>query len=189
MGQSTQLQARASDADGDSLSYSWSQTSPASPQGSFSSTSSDSPTWTAPTVNETTPFTLSVTVSDGKGGNTTATLTLYAKTSSDPSFIAEVSPLLSRDCAGCHSGAAPPGQLTLEASKAYAALVNVLSLVSCTTLFRVKPGEPASSDLLLKMEGTSCGGRMPAGDTGYYDRVPEELALVRAWVQAGAPNN
>src|SRR5678815_565794 len=75
MGGSTQLQAQASDQDGDALTYGWSQSSPASPQGAFSSTTSDSPTWTAPTVGAATEFTLTVTVSDGKGGTGSATLT------------------------------------------------------------------------------------------------------------------
>ena len=188
MGESTQLQAKASDQDGQALTYSWSQTSPASPQGAFSSTTSDSPTWTAPTVGAATAFTLAVTVSDGKDSNT-ATLTIYAKTSADPSFLAEVSRVLARICADCHSGISPAAQLSLEASRSYSELVNVPAVASCRGEPRVTPGDPDHSVLLQKMSGADCGQRMPPTNPTYYDHATDELALVRTWIENGAPNN
>ena len=187
MGNSTDLNAQAADQDGDALTYTWSQTSPASPQGTFSSTSSDSPSWTAPTVGATTAFTLAVKVSDSKGASSTASLIVYAKTSTDPSFVAEVSTVLARACASCHSGAGPPPQLAADAS--YAALVNVPATFSCTSEVRVKPGDPDHSVLFQRMIGATCGDRMPATDPAYYDRATGELALVRTWIENGAPDN
>lgn len=189
MGQSTQLLARAADPDGDALTYSWTQTSPTSPQGTFSSTTAESPTWTAPTVEATTPFTLTVEVSDGKGGSVTATVTVYAKISTDPSFVAEVSKILDKSCAECHGGAAPAARLALEANRSYAALVDVPATSSCTSELRVKPGDADHSVLIQKMTGASCGDRMPLRDPTYYDRAPGELALVRTWIENGAPDN
>ena len=62
----------AEDPDGDSLGYAWTQTSPATPQGSFSSRTVRNPVWTAPAVATDTVFTFSVTVTDGQGGSVTA---------------------------------------------------------------------------------------------------------------------
>ena len=188
MGDSTQVSATATDEDHDTLTYSWAQTSPASPQGSFGSPSSASPTWTAPTVAGLTKFTLAVTVSDGKGGTTTASTTVYVKTSTDTSFAAEVLPII-QPCVVCHQGPTPAGALSLEADKVYAQLVNVTARSSCASQLRVKPGDPDDSVLFLKIAGTACGTRMPPASPTYFDREPEKLATVRTWIEQGAQNN
>ena len=72
-GATTLLSVTADDPDGDSLGYAWTQTSPASPQGSFSSRTIRNPIWTAPAVAADTVFTFEVTIADGQGGSITAT--------------------------------------------------------------------------------------------------------------------
>jgi hypothetical protein len=67
--QAATLSVTATDPDNDTLTYAWSQVSPASPVGSFSDAASDHPTWTAPDVGTSGTYSLRVTVSDGKGGS------------------------------------------------------------------------------------------------------------------------
>ncbi|QRN94900.1 hypothetical protein JRI60_38225 [Archangium violaceum] len=66
-GASTTLAVTASDPDGDTLTYAWTQT-PSTPAGKFSDSTAASPTWTAPALTSDQTFTLQVIVSDGKGG-------------------------------------------------------------------------------------------------------------------------
>ena len=73
--QSVNLTVTASDADGDPLSYAWTQT-PTSPAGTFTNTTVANPSWTAPKVTVDTAFTFRVTVSDGKGGSATGTISV-----------------------------------------------------------------------------------------------------------------
>jgi hypothetical protein len=73
-GQGTAMSVTASDPDGDTLTYSWSQQSPASPQGAFSSAAVANPAWTAPLLSAQTVFTLQVTITDGKGGSTVSSV-------------------------------------------------------------------------------------------------------------------
>jgi hypothetical protein len=186
IGASTQASAIATDDDHDTLTFGWTQTSPASPQGSFSSQAVASPTWTAPTVSQLTKFTLAVTVSDGKGGTNTASATVYVKTSTDTSFIAEVVPIF-QPCVVCHQGTSGVG--SLEPDKAYDQLVNVPARQSCVPQLRVTPGDPSASVLYLKIAGTTCGGRMPPASPTYFDREPDKLATVRSWIEQGAQDN
>ncbi|AKJ04055.1 hypothetical protein ATI61_101849 [Archangium gephyra] len=72
-GSNTGLSVTASDPDGDELTYTWTQT-PADPAGTFGGETGSTRTWTAPTIATNTPFTLQVTVSDGKGGSAEATV-------------------------------------------------------------------------------------------------------------------
>jgi hypothetical protein len=95
--------------------------------------------------------------------------------------------VLNVSCAtvGCHSGGTPPAGLDLSAS-AYARLVNVAS-VEVPSARRIVPGDPASSYLIQKIEGTAAvGARMPFGGP-YLDAAT--ISRIRAWVSAGAPNN
>jgi len=72
-GGTTLLSVTAEDPDGDSLGYAWTQISPASPLGTFSSRTVRNPTWTAPAVSADTVFTFSVSITDGQGGSASQT--------------------------------------------------------------------------------------------------------------------
>jgi hypothetical protein len=86
--QSITLSVSASDVDGDTLTYVWTQTAPATPVGIFSSTSVANPTWTAPDVNADGTYTLRVTVSDGQGGNVQGTIDIAVKKVNQPPTVA-----------------------------------------------------------------------------------------------------
>jgi Bacterial Ig domain len=188
IGRTIPVSATATDPDANPLTYSWVQTSPASPQGSFSSQSTAAPTWTAPTVAALTPFTLAVTVSDGQGGTATASVRVYVKTSTETSFTAEVVPILEA-CVSCHRSNFLAADLSLEGNSSYAELVNVPAKVGCVPQLRVKPGDPDASVLFLKMIGTTCGQRMPPTNPTYFDNLPAAVANVRTWIEQGAQDN
>jgi hypothetical protein len=72
-GSSASLSVTATDPDGDTLTYSWTQ-SPFAPLGTFAAGSNATPSWTAPFISRDTTFLLKVTVSDGKGGSAQGTV-------------------------------------------------------------------------------------------------------------------
>ena len=95
-------------------------------------------------------------------------------------------------CSGCHNGSNPPGgtlpgSQDLRAGNSFASLVNVASLQQ-SSLMRVKPGDPANSYLIQKLEGaaTITGQRMPAGGP-FLDQAT--IDQVKSWIASGAPNN
>jgi hypothetical protein len=106
------------------------------------------------------------------------------------SFKNDVAPILQSACtaAGCHSGVKPKENLSLEAAKSYAALVNVATSQCSGARKRVVPGSPGSSYLLQKLLGVNpcTGTQMPkAGQT-----LPQaQLDKISGWVCSGAPNN
>jgi hypothetical protein len=88
-------------------------------------------------------------------------------------------------CVRCHSGAAAPEGLQLDAAHSYALLVGVPSS-EMPNLNRVTPGDPDSSYLVQKLEGASsiAGARMPFG--GPY--LPQAtIDVIRQWITNGAP--
>ncbi len=86
---------------------------------------------------------------------------------------------------GCHAATAPQQGMSL-AAPAYANIVNVAS-TEVPSLLRIKPGDSANSYLVQKIAGTAAvGGRMPLGGP-FLDATT--IARIRAWVDAGAPNN
>jgi hypothetical protein len=87
-------------------------------------------------------------------------------------------------CTHCHSGAAAPQGLQLDADHSYALLVGVPS-TEMPGLERVKPGDPDNSYLVQKLEGASgiVGARMPFG--GPY--LPQStIDIIRQWIINGA---
>lgn len=87
-------------------------------------------------------------------------------------------------CTGCHAGAGAPVGLRLDTANAYALLVGVAS-GEVPSLQRVKPGDPANSYLVHKLEGTAAvGARMPFGGP-YLDDAT--IAVIRTWIANGAP--
>ncbi|QSQ26439.1 kelch-like protein [Pyxidicoccus parkwayensis] len=83
-GQSTSVSALASDADGDALSYQWASSCPGTWTNSTSSTASFVPS--SVPAGACNNCTLSVTVQDGRGGQTTGSLALCVATASTERF-------------------------------------------------------------------------------------------------------
>ena len=92
-------------------------------------------------------------------------------------------------CSACHtgSGASLPGSMNLTTqSNTFAALVNVTSL-EVSSAKRVNPGDPSTSYIINKLEGTqTSGSRMPLGGP-FLDQAT--IDTVKAWISAGALNN
>jgi hypothetical protein len=86
-------------------------------------------------------------------------------------------------CASHHNGSQSPD---LRAGSAYASLVNIRSRGS--SLMLVAPGDPEASYLIHKLEGRAgiAGARMPQGGPFLSSA---DIAVIRSWIQAGAPNN
>ncbi len=174
----------ASDPDGDPLTYSWTQTAPAT-QGTFvGSQTSSSAQWFSPVVGAETSFTLSVSVTDGQSTPIVRTLTLPVTV---PPYSSVQNIWNTVPCTGCHGSS---GGLSLAAGSSHTNLVNVNANNSnCNTLQRVSPGDPDNSVLIRKMEGTTCGTRMPANNQNYFSQNPGLLVRVRSWILAGAAND
>jgi hypothetical protein len=86
-------------------------------------------------------------------------------------------------CIVCHIGASAPLGLRLDDANSYGLLVGVAS-VQAPALQRVDPGDPDSSYLIQKLEGTaSAGARMPLGATPLSQA---DIAVIRQWITDGA---
>jgi len=86
-------------------------------------------------------------------------------------------------CIICHSGAAAPLGLRLDADNSYVSLVGVASS-EVGSFSRVAPGDPERSYLIRKLEGTAAeGARMPLGGSP----IPQAtIDFVRQWISDGA---
>lgn len=93
--------------------------------------------------------------------------------------------ILTPICTHCHSGAAAPEGLELDAAHSYALLVGVPSNEDPGRL-RVKPGSPDASYLVLKLEGSPgiVGAQMPFGAPALPQAT---IDVVRQWITNGAP--
>ena len=87
---------------------------------------------------------------------------------------------------GCHAGSSPAEDLNLQAGNTYGSTVGVAAFQSCGGTL-VVAGNADASYLVSKLEGTQCSGqRMPRGGPSLS---AQQIADVRAWITAGAPNN
>lgn len=179
-GDAVPLSIAATDPDGDPLLVSWTQLSPATP-GVFTGAGTLAAGWRSPDLASATAFQFQVSISDGENPPILRTATVQLEV---PTYVAHIQPIFDAACTGCHAGATPEGTLDLSAAASYAELVDVLSVCGANDL--VEPFDPTLSALVQKLEGTSCGDRMPPNDLTYFDRQPGQLTRLRSWILAGA---
>lgn len=129
---------------------------------------------------------------DGNVGTSPAVTVTVANTVPATTLTELQTLVFTPKCSGCHDGSvAPggtlPGSQDLRAGHTYASLVGVASLEQ-PALQRVKPGDPANSYLIHKLEGAASitGSQMPLGGP-FLDQAT--LDKVKSWIQSGAPNN
>ncbi len=96
------------------------------------------------------------------------------------SFADDILPIFRQRCAECHGGEDENGEVRTEVSLNLLEYERVMAGSEFGTV--VEAGDPANSFLLDRI----VDGTMP--EQG--DPVPEEeIALIRAWIEAGALNN
>jgi mono/diheme cytochrome c family protein len=98
--------------------------------------------------------------------------------------------ILNPACVACHTdeGRTPSSNLNLKTGVSIANLVNIASVGKAGAV-RVIAGNPSGSYLIQKLEGAPdiVGLRMPRNGPPYL--TTEQIALIRQWIQNGAPNN
>ena len=100
--------------------------------------------------------------------------------------------ILNPACTACHTddGRTPSSNLNLKSGVAISNLLNVACVCpGHASVMRVIPGNPSGSYLIQKLEGASdiVGLRMPRNGPPYL--TTDQVALIRQWIQNGAPNN
>ena len=96
------------------------------------------------------------------------------------SFADDILPIFRQRCGECHGAEDENGEVRTEVSLNLLEYERVIAGSEFGTV--VEAGDPANSYLLDRI----VDGTMP--EQG--DPVPEEeIALIRAWIEAGAPNN
>jgi len=100
--------------------------------------------------------------------------------------------ILNPACTACHTddGRTPSSNLNLKSGVPISNLVNVACVCpGHATVMRVIPGNPSGSYMIQKLEGAAdiVGLRMPRNGPPYL--TTDQVALIRQWIQNGAPNN
>jgi len=107
----------------------------------------------------------------------------------DPTFTNVHEEILQPSCSfsACHGSGAGYLELVGDASTNHAVLVGIVSFGSPEETL-VIPGDPDGSYLVKKIDGAEGieGDPMPPPGGGLSE---EQIALVRAWIEAGAPND
>lgn len=95
-----------------------------------------------------------------------------------PSFTADIQPIFTERCIKCHSGDSPPRGLRLDSYEH--------ALLGGTYRPVIMPGNPAESELVKRIKGEAIP-RMPFDGPPFLD--DDQIALIMAWIETGAPNN
>ncbi len=104
------------------------------------------------------------------------------------SLARDVQPLFTLHCVGCHGGASPEAQLTLESGRLYDRTLGAVGVASweLPPLLRIEPGASDRSYLVRKLTGDGIvGERMPLGGS----LSPGEIEIIREWIDDGARDN
>jgi uncharacterized protein (TIGR03118 family) len=149
--------------------------------------------WDTTTVADgTVTLTATATDVDGNPGTSPAVTVTVANTVAATTLSEIQTQVFTPKCTGCHDGSnapggALPGSQNLTSGNSFANLVNVASLEQ-PGLMRVKPGDPANSYVIQKLEGAAgiSGSRMPQG--GPFLDQPT-IDSIKSWIASGAPNN
>jgi mono/diheme cytochrome c family protein len=112
-------------------------------------------------------------------------------TPTGPTFSTQIqAQILTPACVACHTdeGRVPAANLNLRPGAAFPNLVGVASSGKPGAI-RVIAGNPSGSYLVQKLEGAAdiVGLRMPRNGPPFL--TTEQVALIRQWIQNGAPNN
>ena len=91
-------------------------------------------------------------------------------------FASRIQPILTTSCAPCHHGAKGSGGLALDSAPALAQGSRSGAVI--------KPGDPAGSLLYQRITSEDKSVRMPMGG---QPLPPETVALIREWIEHGAP--
>jgi hypothetical protein len=91
-------------------------------------------------------------------------------------------------CSVCHAGGSAPEGLRLDAANSYSLLVGVPS-TEVPSLMRVKPGDPANSYIIQKLQGIAAvGAQMPDGcPTSQPCLTATQIGFIQQWITNGAP--
>ncbi len=95
-----------------------------------------------------------------------------------PSFAADVQPIFTERCIKCHIGDNAPRGLRLDSYDSV--------IAGGTYRPVIEAGSPADSQLFKRITGETAP-RMPFDGPPFLD--DDQIALIMAWIEAGAPDN
>jgi hypothetical protein len=122
---------------------------------------------------------------------TTTTTTITGSTTTIPVTLSgDVQPIFTNSCAVafCHTPPFAPQNLDLTTGQSWSETVNVAS-EQCPAYKLVAPGDPASSYLMFKLQGSGpcyLGQQMPVGSPPL---TAAEIQTISDWITQGAQNN
>jgi hypothetical protein len=175
--ESASIAVTAEDANGDALTYEWSQVS--GPAGGSLRSAGDVATFSG----EPGDYVLRVVATDTHAAETSLPISIHV-TNATCSVPPEVQSIITSRCAPCHTTGSSGGLKLDPAAVAYTSLVNRnVGSAACASQVRVVPGNAAESYLIAKLRNTPgiCGAAMPRN----RPPLPEaEIQTIEAWINA-----